>query len=83
MTIVDVCSGYTVIRSLKNKEIETISKCLWTVFCEYGTPQVLQSDNGTEFVNQVMKTLSVIYGIDHRLSTAYHPSANSFLRNKH
>jgi len=79
MTIVDVCTGYTVIRSLKNKEMETISKCLWTVFCEYGTPQILQSDNGTEFVNQVMKTLSVIYGIDHRLSTAYHPSANGLV----
>jgi transposase InsO family protein len=79
MTVVDVCTGYTIIRSVKNKEMETIAKCLWCIFCEYGTPQILQSDNGSEFVNQVMKTLSVMYGIDHRLTTAYHPSANGLV----
>ena len=57
---------------------------LWEVFCEYGTPRILQSDNGTEFVNQVIRTLTVLHGIDHRLSSAYHPSTNGLVerRNK-
>jgi hypothetical protein len=79
LTIVDVCTGYIVIRSLKNKEMETVARSLWTVFCEYGTPQILQSDNGTEFANQILQTLTKLYGIDHRLSTAYHPNTNGLV----
>ena len=76
LTVVDVCTAYTVIRALKNKEMETVAQQLWMIFCEYGTPKIMQSDNGLEFVNRVMKAMTVIHGIDHRLITAYHPSAN-------
>jgi hypothetical protein len=79
MTIVDVCTGYVVLRSLKSKNMETIAKSMWKVICEYGTPKILQSDNGAEFVNQVIKTMTVVYGIEHRLITAYHPSANGLV----
>ena len=37
------------------------------------------SDNGTEFVNQLMKQLIKLYGIDHRLITPYHPQANGLV----
>ena len=36
----------------------------------------MQSDNGTEFVNSVLKQLTATTCIDHRLITAYHPRAN-------
>ena len=79
LTVVDVCTGYTVLRAAKNKEMETIARLLWGIFCEYGTPRILQSDNGTEFANQVMQSLTAIYGIDHRFSTAYHPNTNGLV----
>jgi hypothetical protein len=46
------------------------------IFCEYGTPKILQSDNGLEFVNRVMKAMTIIHGIDHKLIIVYHSSAN-------
>src|SRR5690348_5638690 len=79
LTVICACTNYTVIRALKNKELETVAKALWMIFCEYGTPRVLQSDQGTEFVNQALEAMKIIYGIDHRLSTAYHPCANGLV----
>ena len=56
--------------------MEVVAKMTWNVFCEYGTPRIIQSDNGSEFVNQLIQALTTIYGIDHRLITAYNPRAN-------
>ena len=36
----------------------------------------MTSDQGTEFTNEVNKELTGLMGIDHRLTTAYHPQAN-------
>ncbi|PRP73043.1 hypothetical protein PROFUN_16753, partial [Planoprotostelium fungivorum] len=42
----------------------------------FGFPRILQSDNGTEFVNELMKLLKETAGFDHRLITPYHAAAN-------
>jgi len=41
-----------------------------------GFPRILQSDNGTEFVNSLVKTMSNNLGVNHRLLTPYHPRGN-------
>ena len=41
-----------------------------------GLPAVLTSDQGREFHNAVNKELMQTFGIDHRLTTPYHPQAN-------
>jgi hypothetical protein len=46
------------------------------VFALLGFPKIVQSDNGTEFVNSVLKHLFDGAKIDHRLVTPYHPRAN-------
>ncbi|KAH7046356.1 hypothetical protein BKA57DRAFT_515490 [Linnemannia elongata] len=40
-------------------------------------PKILQSDNGTEFANQVSYALLKIMEVDHRLTTPYHPRVNA------
>ena len=82
LTVTDVMSGYTVLRPLFSKEMEQVARALWEIFSEYGIPKVLQSDNGPEFVNQVMKMLTKLYGIDHRLITPYHPRAGGLVERK-
>jgi len=37
-----------------------------------GLPQVLTTDQGSEFVNQLDDELMTKLGIDHRLTTPYH-----------
>ena len=41
-----------------------------------GLPAVITSDQGTEFNNALNRQLMRDFGIDHRLTTAYHPQAN-------
>lgn len=42
----------------------------------FGTPKILQSDNGSEFVNKLVAELVELSGIDHRTVSAYNPKAN-------
>ncbi len=79
LTVVDVFTGFVVLKPTKTKEMECIARCLWSIFCDFGTPRILQSDNGSEFVNQVVKALVNLFSIEHRLSTAYHPSTNGLV----
>ena len=46
-----------------------------------GFPRILQSDNGTEFVNSLVKTMSNNLGVNHRLLTPYHPRVAMVLLN--
>ena len=41
-----------------------------------GLPAVITTDQGSEFHNALNKQLMEAFGIDHRLTTAYHPQAN-------
>ena len=50
--------------------------CFDLKFCDFGLPRLLQSDNGSEFVNELMNKFSEAAGFDHRLITPYHPRAN-------
>jgi hypothetical protein len=76
LVVIDVCTGFVILRALPNKEMETIAKELWSIFCLLGLPRILQSDNGTEFVNQVIAAMVKICGLDHRLIAAYNPRAD-------
>jgi transposase InsO family protein len=79
LNLVDVLSGFVVLRALKGKAMDSVAFALWTIICEFGTPRILQSDNGSEFVNRVIAQLCETYGIEHRLITPYHPRANGLV----
>lgn len=76
LVMVDVCPRFCIIRPIPNKQSDTIVRELITQFCTFGFPRYLQSDNGTEFVNSLIKKLAEASGFDHRLTTPYHPRAN-------
>ena len=72
--VVDVLTNFSLIRPIKTKEAHEVAEELWKIICDFGPPKVLQSDNGTEFVNSVISAITSLTGIDHRLITAYHPT---------
>ena len=53
-------------------------------FSDYGTPKILQSDNGAEFVNKIIDAFTILHGIEPRLSAVYNPRTNGLVerRNK-
>lgn len=82
LTVIDVMTGFTILRCLKTKTENETATTLWTLMCDFGIPKILQSDNGTEFVNKVISELVQLYGINQRLITPYHPRANGLVERK-
>jgi hypothetical protein len=82
LTVVDVMTGFTILRCLKNKTESDTARSLWSIICDFGVPKIIQSDNGAEFVNGVIKELTNLYGIDHRLITPYNPRSDGLVERK-
>ena len=46
------------------------------LFCRFGVPKAIVSDQGTHFCNKSMHALLKKYGVVHRVSRPYHPQTN-------
>ncbi|MGH2611975.1 MAG: RNase H-like domain-containing protein [Rhabdochlamydiaceae bacterium] len=82
MTVIDVMTGFTLLRALHTKEMTEVALSLWLIMSDFGSPRILQSDNGTEFVNELVNQLVQLFGIDRRLITPYHPRADGLVERK-
>ncbi len=76
LVAVDIMSKFCILRTLKGKGMATIAATLWEIMAIFGMPKIIQSDNGAEFVNQLIKELVALNGIDHRTISPYNPRAN-------
>jgi hypothetical protein len=76
LVMVDVCTRFVFLRLLMDKSMQAVARQLVQIFCDVGFPKIVQSDNGKEFVNELMHHVCTESNIDHRLITPYHPRAN-------
>ena len=70
------CTRFVFLKALKDKTMYSVAEKLMDVFSIMGFPRIVQSDNGSEFVNDVVKTMTEIMSVEHRLITPYKPRAN-------
>jgi transposase InsO family protein len=61
-------------RKASTEESIAMIKCM--IFPRFGTPRILISDRGTHFTGKNFKKCLSKLGIEHRISTAYHPQTN-------
>ena len=61
LNLQDHMTKFLVLRPLKNKKAATVAAELVDIFSLIGPPAILHSDNGTEFVAQVVKQLKDIW----------------------
>ena len=61
---------------LPDKKATTIAKQLYIIFTRYGCPNVIVSDRGTKFCNQLNEALFYYMGVEHHVTAPYHPEAN-------
>ena len=77
LVIIDAFSRWIEAVPLTNKRAETVAWALLTTWiCRYGWMDILHSDNGTEFVNEVLANICEWLGIIRTTTTAYHPQGN-------
>jgi hypothetical protein len=74
--LVDIHSRFVLLQAIPDKRMTTIAATWRDIFCTFGFPRTIQSDNGSEFVNKIINTMTKESGIEHRLITPYHPRAN-------
>lgn len=74
--LIDVHSRFVLLKAIPDKRMETIAALWLDIFTTFGFPKIIQSDNGTEFVNHTVKKMLDLSKIDHRLVSSYHPRAN-------
>ncbi|XP_037774377.1 uncharacterized protein LOC119570895 [Penaeus monodon] len=69
--------------SLRNISSKTIIKELTKFFCTYGLPRVIQSDQGSNFLSKAFQAAMRRMGIQHQVSSAYHPESQGALERFH
>jgi transposase InsO family protein len=77
LVIVDYVSKWVeAIQCPKVSTEESIAMMKSMIFPRFDTPRILTSDGGTHFTRKNLKKCLSKLGIEHRVSTAYHPQTN-------
>jgi IS30 family transposase len=74
---VDHFTKWVEARATEDADAQTITAFIYEdIICRHGIPQILTSDRGTEFINELVTALTKEYKIHHIKTTAYHPQGN-------
>lgn len=76
MNVIDIFSKFSWSYPLKNKSSKSIAYSLQQIICIEGAPEIIQSDNGSEFINEDFIKLCQRFDIEHRTSLPYKSSTN-------
>ena len=64
--------------SLKTQESAVIAQVLYSeVFCHYGSPDVLISDRGKNFMSKLVAALCELFQVTRHHTSSFHPGSNS------
>ena len=77
LVVTCICTRFVMLRPLRDKRMVTIATELLDMFGTLGVPNIIQSDNGREFVNQLITQICDMLQIAQRLILPYNPKANS------
>src|SRR3990170_5734836 len=68
-------------KPLKSANAETVATFIYEeIICRYGIPKVIQSDQETHFMNELLKNLIERFKIKHSLSSPYHLQSNGLVK---
>ena len=84
LTIVDRFSRWPAAIPIANISAETVVDALthgW--IANYGVPEIITTDRGSQFASQIFTQLLENWGIKHISTTAYHPESNGMVERLH
>ena len=84
LTVIDHSTRFPLAVPLKETSAKTVAEALQNhVFCMFGLPEELISDQGTNFTSEVMAALLDSLDVTHIKTTPYHPETNGMLERFH
>ena len=73
----DYCTKWVEAKALReNTAVVTVKFLYENIWCRFGCPIELISDQGSHFLNSVIRELTQHYAVVHKKSTSYYPQAN-------
>ena len=76
LTILDTFTRYVITVPLRSKTAEEISKALMnSLFCVFGRPDSILTDDGKEFLNTALQAVNKRWGVHHHSTGGYQPHA--------
>ena len=80
ITAIDYLTKWPEAKPIPDKKAITIAKFIFEeIICRHGCPKEIQSDNGLEFANEIVRELSTKFGIKQKFSSPYHPQTNGII----
>jgi len=76
LVITEYLTKYPYAVPIRSKSAEEIASKLWIYFSLFGPAKQLLSDQGKEFLNNVMNRLLAFCGVEKRTTSAYSPHVN-------
>ncbi|XP_032689886.1 uncharacterized protein LOC116853116 [Odontomachus brunneus] len=84
LTIQDLLTKYSLAIPLKQATAIDIAEAFVNNFiCTYGTPRIILTDQGSHFINSLMKAISKKFKIKQCRTTAYYPQSNGSVERSH
>lgn len=79
LCIVDLCMRWAEVVCLRSLTAQATCDALVGVLARFGTPQLICSDQGTNFVAKLTRLLTERLGVEMRFSTPDHPQSNGLV----
>ena len=79
LTLVDFSTRYPEAVALRNIDTESVAEALLGIFARLGVPRVLLSDNGPQFISDLMQEITRLLSIRLVHSSIYHPMSNGLV----
>nr|GEW60456.1 putative nucleotidyltransferase, ribonuclease H [Tanacetum cinerariifolium] len=76
LVAVDYLSKWVEAKALPTNDARVVCKFLKSLFARFGAPRAIISNRGTHFCIDQFEKVMRKYGVNHRLSTAYHPQTS-------
>ncbi|OXA37697.1 Transposon Tf2-8 polyprotein [Folsomia candida] len=74
LVVIDQLSNWVELFPMTKASGEKVAMCLEDqIFCRYGAPKCIITDNGSHFINKKMKKLCKEWSVRHATISAYHP----------
>ena len=84
LTVQDCLTKYSDAIPLKNTDSVTVAVALAEkVICRFGCPRIIHTDQGSNFLSQIMKTFCQVFRIKQIKSSAFHPQSLGALERSH
>ena len=79
LVMIDYNTRYPEAVALRDIKAETVMDALWEMWSRLGIPDVIITDQGSQFSGHLMAEVKELWKVKHNMTTAFHPQANGLV----